>query len=81
MFVASVGKYSSPSGILSVISFAYPSIVPSLYTLIVYITVLPVSNDIGSLVCLYVAVVIFFPFSSIVPNFDVSTTGSLKYIT
>ena len=48
---------SNPFGISSVISEAYPSISPSLYTLNVYFTISPFFTDTGSLFNLYVAVV------------------------
>ena len=48
---------SNPSGMSSLISEAYPSISPSLYTLNVYFTKSPFFTDTGSLFILYVAVV------------------------
>ena len=80
LFIELSSIKSKPSGILSVISFAKPANVPSLYILIVYVTISPTCTDKGVFVCLYVAVVIVLPFSSVVPNFDVSTTGSLTYV-
>ena len=47
------GKNFKPSGISSFISVAYPSIKPSLYTLIVYVTILLFSTSTGSLVWSY----------------------------
>ena len=52
---------------------------PSLYTLNIYTTISFCFTNTGSFVWLYIAVVINFPFSSFVFNFDVSTTGALLY--
>ena len=40
----------------------------------------PLFTSTGSFVWLYVAVVIIFPFASVVFNFDVSTIGALVYV-
>ena len=58
----------------SVIFDAYPSIVPSLYTLNVYVTISPFLTPTGSLFNLYSPVVaIIFPFSSFLFNLLTST--------
>jgi len=75
MFVLCSGKNSNPSGISSFISDAYPSSVPSLYTLIVYSTICPVTTTFVSSCfgCLYLAVV-----DVLLSKFVVSTSGTLS---
>lgn len=53
VFIALVGKYSSPSGKSSFTSSAYPAILPSLNTLNVYTTVFPLATSTGSFECTY----------------------------
>ena len=74
LFVSFSGINTNPSGTSSFISAAYPSWEPSLYTLIVYVTISPFSTLTGFFVWLYIAVV--SPFNSVLT----STFGSLLVI-
>ena len=77
---------SNPSGISSVISEAYPSISPSLYTLKVYLIISPFFTATGSLFTVYFAVVAVPFANSVMSTFSilsgtfVSFTSTILFI-
>ena len=73
LFVSCFGRNTNPSGISSDTSIAYPNTVPSLYTLIVYVTISLFATYTGVLSCSY----FIFPFSSTTGSGILVVTASL----
>lgn len=65
----------SPAGNISSTFIAYPAVSPSLYILIIYVTISPFLTVTGVLVCVYIAVV--FKVFLLFINGVTSTCGSL----